>query len=463
MSEFHGRRVSRRELLRSTAVGAVALVLGACQPKVVEVEKIVTKEVERVVEKEVAVTTQSTVDVKIIVVGWVDTQWAISQRANDYNASQDKVRVTIVPMPEGWETKAMSQIEKGAPAWDGYLSLHPFRFAVQYLAQGLIQPIDDYLETNSILNVDEFWGDCIDPEKTKYDCSVKDMVMGVPLGIDTCCQGFRADLLKEAGLPYTREDFMKERSWDQITDWALALREKHKEQGIWGISNHSVYHQSLGQIYQSITKDLYDSDGLIKFDSDAMRKALQIQTDWALKGAGPVPLWSAAFQEGKVALWVGQVGVNGAAQRAWGRDRVPDAMPAHVEGGTGGNQWYTTCGFVLNKAAHPQEVVDFYLWMFGPQNDAHAQLCLQYNWFPVFKSQWAKLIEPKPENQWAMDFLPQFGNASLIPRNPYYEIEHTVVCKYSELAQAGKITVDEACTQTRLDIKDQISKLKIDW
>lgn len=464
--EKNANRISRRTMIKGAAGAAAAATLTACQPKVVEVTKVVEKVVEKEVEKQVTVeVAKGPKEVKITVSGWVDTQWSISQRANEYNASQDKVRITIVPMPSEWTTKVMSQIEKGAPTWDGHLTHHPFRVAVQWLAQGLIQPIDDYLETNSILNMDEFWGDAIDPDLIKWDCSVKDQVVGIPLGIDTCCQGFRADLMKEAGLPHTREDFMKARSWGEIQNWAVDLREKFKSEGVWGITTWQVYHQSLGAIYQSIAKDLYYPDGLIKFDCEEMQKALEIQSQWSWTGVAPVPAFdSKAFTNGKSVLWQGQVGVNGAAQRAWGKDRVPDALPVHVEdGGTGGNQWYTTCGFVLNKAENPQEVVDFYLWMFGPQSDVNARHCLQYNWFPVFKSQWEKQIDPNPENQWAKDFLPQFLEAELVPRNPYYEIEQATAMKYCELAHAEKVTIEEACQQMMDEIKDKVSKLKIEW
>ncbi len=50
-------RMTRRDMLRHAGVGSAALLVAACQPKIVEVEKVVkeTVEVEKVVEKEVEV------------------------------------------------------------------------------------------------------------------------------------------------------------------------------------------------------------------------------------------------------------------------------------------------------------------------------------------------------------------------------------------------------------------------
>jgi ABC-type glycerol-3-phosphate transport system substrate-binding protein len=477
------KQMTRRGLLKVAGAGLVSGLLAACQPKVVEkiVERtvVVEKNVEKVVKETVVVqgtpqviekvvtvqpAASGPTEVSIIMEGWVDSAWAISQRASLYNSQQGDVRVNIIPTAEGWQTKALSQIESGATIWDGYMTHHPFRIGVLYLSQGLIQPIDEYLETSRVLKIDEFWADTIDPEKIKYDCSVKGKVVGIPLGIDTCCQSFRADLMQAADLPYTREDFMKERSWENIQNWAVKLREKNRSDGVWGIVTWQVYHQSLGAIFQSITKDLYDSEGLIRFDSEPMRKALEIQCQWSWSEAAPTPAWGGnTYQSGKSALWQGQVGVPGAAQRVWGTRDIPMSMPVLVDGGTGGNQWYTTCGYALNKAKNPQAAIDFMLWLVGPQNDVHAQKTLEFNWFPIFKSQWTKQVDEKPQNAWAKDFMPQFTNAQLIPRNPYYEIQMTAAQKHCELAQAKKETVEEACTKMMEETKEQISKLKVDW
>ena len=457
------RRLSRRGLLKGAAVGAAAAFLAACQPKVVEVTRVVETEVEKIVEVEKA--PAGLKEVNMVIAGWTDTAWQVSQRANAYNAKTEGVRVNIIPLPDGWTTKAMSEIQAGAPGWDGYASHHPFRISVQWLAQGLIQNIDDYLDVSPVLDIADFWADSIEPEKIKYDCSVKGKVVGVPMGIDTCCQTFRADLMEKSGLPSTREDFMRERSWDAIQDWAEKIKADNRADNVWGIVTWQVYHQSLGAIFQSITSDLYDADGLIKFDSEAMIRAFEIQGNWSWSGVAPTPAWGGdSFPKGVAGLWQGQVGVVGTSQRVWGTKDVPFAMPVLVEeGGTGGNQWYTTHAFVLNKSKHAQEIVDFYLDLFGPQNDQNAKLTLDFNWFPIFKSQWEKQIDPNPERHWAKDFLPQFIEADLVPRNPYYEIQVAASQKYCELCQAQRVTPQEAAEQCMAEVRQGVSELKLDW
>jgi len=57
-------RLSRRALLRGAMMGSAGIVLAACQPKIVEVTKIVEKPVEKIVEKEKVV--KETVQVEVV-------------------------------------------------------------------------------------------------------------------------------------------------------------------------------------------------------------------------------------------------------------------------------------------------------------------------------------------------------------------------------------------------------------
>jgi ABC-type glycerol-3-phosphate transport system substrate-binding protein len=274
-----------------------------------------------------------------------------------------------------------------------------------------------------------------------------------------------------ADLPSTREDFMAERSWDNIQAWAEKIREQNKDQGFWGITTWEVYHQSLGAIFQSIASDLYyEDEGLIRFDSEEMQKALEIQARWSWTDVAPVPAWGQPgeitdiFPAGRCGLWQGQVGIVARGQRVLGNEIIPYAMPVLVEeGGTGGNQWYTTTGFVLNKSANAQAVTDFYLTLFGPQNDEQAELTLAYNWFPIFRSHWEKYVDGDSNFAWVRDFLPQLENAQLVPRNPYYEIEQTVAKKYCELAQAQQISIPDACQAMMDEVRAGVERLDIEW
>jgi hypothetical protein len=71
-------------------------------------------------------------------------------------------------------------------------------------------------------------------------------------------------------------------------------------------------------------------------------------------------------------------------------------------------------------------------------------------------------VEGNSNYAWVKDFLPQIQNVKLIPRNPFYEIEHSTAAKYSELVHAGRLTVAEASQQIMTDVRDGVAKMDLE-
>ncbi len=130
-------RLSRREMLRSALLAGAGLALAACQPKVVEVEKVVKetveveKEIEKivketvVVEKEVEASAAPKSRVTITVQSKGGNMVGVQDCFDAFNGSQDWVTVeasltTHDKMMVGWATGT-------GPDWD---SLRPDRAGV---------------------------------------------------------------------------------------------------------------------------------------------------------------------------------------------------------------------------------------------------------------------------------------------------------------------------------------------
>ena len=174
--------LSRRSFMKVAALSVTATALAACSTPA-----------PTATDDSGSSPATATSQVEVIVQGWVDSAWRITERAKIYSDEvAEGYTVNVTAIPEGWETKVLSQIAEGTPSWDAMLSHHPFRFSVIWLSQGLIMPIDDYMATSSQVDMDQYWAATIAPDLVKFDCSVRDQVVGVPLAIDTCCQGFNA-------------------------------------------------------------------------------------------------------------------------------------------------------------------------------------------------------------------------------------------------------------------------------
>jgi maltose-binding protein MalE len=161
------KTVSRRELLRYVGLGGAAAVVAACQPKVVEVEKVVTqvvketvvvteekvvkeaveveKEVTRVVEKQVEVEKAAGPEVKI-------THWngftgydrpCLENLFNLFNSFREDIEMDYTVRP--WDGIQ----ETLAPAWAAGegpdFVLVPSVWIPAYADAGLMLPLDDYI------------------------------------------------------------------------------------------------------------------------------------------------------------------------------------------------------------------------------------------------------------------------------------------------------------------------------
>ena len=459
MSEGSERRVSRRDMIKGAAAGGAALVLSACQPQVVERTVVV--------EKEVEVAAKGPTEIQCYI-GWVAQFGEVARRTREYNGVQDKVKIIEVPIAQGWETKLRAQIDKGEPSVDGYTSHHYFRMLALWANLGIVQPIEEFMKTSPIIDWDAYWDDMLDLDNFRWDVSYQGEVYGVPMAVDSTAQGYRLDQYEAAGLNPALE--ARAKTWDEVLDHAVALRKWGKDDGIWGMYGWAVYHQTTGAIFQSISKDLYTDDGFINVDSDDFRKTMSIMKSWVDNEVAPNPVWGAPGQHsnvvgkaGKLGQWQSTLGTCGIIQEIWGKAAVSDPMPTLAEEtGTGGQIFYLTGGYLIEKAKHPQETVDWLLWLFGPQNDDNAKILVSgIKWFPVFKSQWEKQIDPVPEVQYMKAFDRYFSEGKLVPRNLYYEIETKTIQKYNELYFNGDLDVNEASRQCDEEMRGEAAKIRV--
>jgi len=158
------KQLSRRMFLRGAAVGAGALVLASCQPKVVEVTKVVKETV--VTEKEVEKVVTATPASK----GPVTIQWL-----NFWGGEREPLMIEVIkrfeeeypyitvenvlgPDDRREEQAATAVASKTPPS----LIMVPRVGAQKFAHEGLIVPIDDYIEARGIDLYDVFYKGEID-------------------------------------------------------------------------------------------------------------------------------------------------------------------------------------------------------------------------------------------------------------------------------------------------------------
>jgi len=191
------RRLSRRDLLRDMGIGAAAVLAAACQPKVVEVTRVVEKEVEKVVKETVIVEGTPQVVEKVVekavtaapvtepVTLVVETyQWeegGFREWMDWINAKlvseqpNVKIEKRSAPYTEYWD-KLLVKMQAGTM---GDVFQGQWQNIEQWLAIGGLEAMNNYVDIDEVKAL-------IEPALWSR-IAVKDQLMGVPTMFTTSC------------------------------------------------------------------------------------------------------------------------------------------------------------------------------------------------------------------------------------------------------------------------------------
>jgi ABC-type glycerol-3-phosphate transport system substrate-binding protein len=191
-------RMTRRDLLRLVTLGGSAAVLAACQPKVVEVTKIVKevvketvevekvvkeaveveKEVTRIVEKEAkpAAKVPVTIQLHLRAGGELSEPAIYVMRPGEFMKQHPEIEVELAPIPGGEYEAKVQTMAAAKTLGDVMWSSACFSYHIRLMKQGLIAPVDDHLEAAGISK--EEW----------LPAAVETLTLeGKMLGLPKCC------------------------------------------------------------------------------------------------------------------------------------------------------------------------------------------------------------------------------------------------------------------------------------
>ena len=375
-------RITRRQLLRLGALGGVASLLAACQPKIVEVTKVVEKvvketviqekvvkeavevqkEVTRVVEKQVVATAAPKAKVTVTVQSKGGRMDQLQGCFDTFNASQDWVTVetsltTHDKMMTGWATKT-------GPDWirtDPIEMEYPVRV-------GALVGFQDYVDRDKV-NFD--WA--YDIVKPWINYPIKDgPAFVVPWTGGSFVVFYNKDHFDEAGIKYPEPDWtwldyatiaqkltkkdskgiptqLGSFNWPTMwwNSWLIPLMQAGGvpcDHPLWGLADFK------DPLYLSPSSKCLPGDS-----KDAMKQGLQMQLDLIYKyEACPRPGYElpegSGFLAGNMSMNFGSAGyvsqiITSAKVKRWGVQRPPKAP---TEKGRHATQAYLV-GFALGS------------------------------------------------------------------------------------------------------------------
>jgi ABC-type glycerol-3-phosphate transport system substrate-binding protein len=430
--------LSRRQFLNLTAITVAGAALAACTPAPIATESSQSQPSTDTEKKQV----------RIMLSSWAVAEVPFDQMAQAFNTKRDDVEVIIDSSDDN--TKLVAQIASGKVDWSGYGIISPFLDIVANVTSGLIQPMDELISVSSEEGASTLMEDMI--PSVRADASYEDRLYIVPYSFENITFNWRNDQFAEAGITE------RPATWDAWYEAAVAVKEWGADQEIFPTSFVGSLWTDAGALITSAMSAPYTTEGLLDWMAPEAIGALQFYRRLVSEELTPphgFDGWFESFQREKVASVQAQSSRGVWGQNLHGADKWTTSPIATQEegGGSGTVYWGNGLG-VVNLGPYPQEVVDFYVYAFGPANQDFQKAVIQSGKTPVYNSSYDELIAVDPAFEafkWMIDMRDDVTNSLPVPRNTFYLIQHNAYTKHIvEFIDDPTIT-PEQCAQRILD------------
>jgi ABC-type glycerol-3-phosphate transport system substrate-binding protein len=431
------RTLSRRQFLQATSITTVGIALAACQPAAAPGEAGTSASAGA--EKK---------EVRIMLSSWAVNEVPFDQMAKAFSENHADIDIKIDSSDDN--TKLIAQIASGKVDWSGYGIISPFLDIVSNVSSGLIQPLDELIAVSKEEGGTALIDDMI--PSVRADASYEEKLYIVPYSFENITFNWRNDFFAEAGHPD------QPKTWDEWYAAAKAVKEWGKDQEIFPTAFAGSLWTDIGALITSALENPYTSEGLLDWMAEESLAALDFYRKLVLEELTPphgFDGWFESFQKGKVASVQAQSSRGVWGQNLHGVDKWTTTPIATMKAGSGAGTVYWGNGLgVVNKAPFPQEVVDFYVYAFGPVNLDFQKAVIQSGKTPVYNSTYDQLINVDPAfaaYKWMISMRDDVTNSQPVPRNTFYLIQHQAYVKHIvEFIDDPNMSAEQ-CAQSILD------------
>jgi ABC-type glycerol-3-phosphate transport system substrate-binding protein len=440
------RNLSRRQFLQATALTTIGAALAACQPAAAPAGAG-------------SQPSAGKKEVRVMLSSWAVNEVPFDQMAKEFSAKHGDLEIKIDSSDDN--TKLVAQVASGKVDWSGYGIISPFIDIVGNVSSGLIQPLDDLIAVSKEAGGTALKDDMI--PSVRADASYQDKLYIVPYSFENITFNWRNDYFKDAGHPD------QPKTWDDWYAAAKAVKAWGKDQEIFPTSFVGALWTDTGALITSAMQKPYTDEGLLDWMAEESLAALDFYRKLVSEELTPphgFDGWFESFQKGKVASVQAQSSRGVWGQNLHGKDKWTTTPIATMKPGSGAGTVYWGNGLgVVNKAPYPQEVVDFYVYAFGPANLNFQKSVIQSGKTPVYNSTYDKIINVDPAfaaYKWMSSMRDDVTKSQPVPRNTFYLIQHQAYTKHIVgFIDDPKITAEQCAQNILDDSKKEIEKQKV--
>lgn len=371
---------------------------------------------------------------------------------------QFPAKVTLDAPPAGVDASQKIQAAQAAGdlLWDGFAVMEVPWSTESYVTRGIIQPLDDLIKASTVPNADKVVPGII--PSIAASLKYKDQQYSIPGNVGSVALAWMTEPLKTAGIT---EDPV---SWDEVHAAAAAIAKADSTYLPFDSAASPLC--DLWSMIWGATDTPLDKNGLIDITGEASIAAINWMKMMVSENLMP-PTRSATgqnfqdWQKGTTAIITSFDVAATINQQTFGADAAKNGLNMRRDKTkvAAGTPFWTNGMVVLQKAKNPQGMADFFLWWFGPDNDAAGKQIATVAAKPCYQYTYDKFIKDNPEYQWEADAIEVVRNSVPFPSDMFNTIQSQATQPWLEKALAGADPAESMAGAAK-DIQDQIAKLK---
>jgi spermidine/putrescine-binding protein len=371
-------------------------------------------------------------------------------------AFPDRKLILDEPAEGAVDTKIQAAQAAGDLIWDGFAVIAVPWDTARWINQGLIQPLDDYIAVSSVPDADQVVPGIIPSvlESTKSEGKQ----YAIPGNVGSVALGWFWEPLQAAGIePPT--------TWAEVMVAAERIKETSPELTPYDSAGAGALCDLVGMIWGA-TDTPYRNDGLIDWTGEAAVAALKWKQEMVKEGLMPGTHGESFgnWLKGGTAIMT-SFDVHGTlAQQTFGDDAASTGINIRRDkddAKAGAPFWINGC-VVLNKSENPQGMTDFFLWWFGPSNEAHSQQIADVAAKPAYQYTYDKFIKDNPKHEWQLEGIELVRNSVPFQTNLTWGTENGIVASWIERAvdSSNNLSAEEALESALAEIMEEVEDMR---
>jgi ABC-type glycerol-3-phosphate transport system substrate-binding protein len=369
------------------------------------------------------------------------------------------VRYVLEERADGWEPKVLGMIQDGNVRWSANGIADAGR-QWMYIQQGMVQPLDDLLQSSSIEWGRDMANQYMYPhiyEATQFEGKT----YYIPMKLNIHLMGYRQDYLEKAGYETIPE------TWDEFEVMLERMKPVLAEEDVIPFAARKEVFRTLGTAFTTFVENPYDEENMLRINSEEWLALIKMFKGWFDKGytdlrvlQDPVADW----QAGKVAIGMDSHSWIRIGRSVWGAENVKGVVPPRTDAANPKRTWvHLDSGFVFTGAPDPQEGLDWLLRVLGPDGEAADRYwagTLTFSGMPVHQGQYDRLIGNSTDFPELVEAYQAVENSVLQPMaaGKFYPIIQAKIWPWLERYWGGEIEAEVAMQNVMDEVEQELEK-----